>query len=64
MYKLLEFYSKEKKIGEKVWDDLTNQEVIIVEIFKEPNKVEGYRVNNNWLDGLRHGWEISPIPTK
>lgn len=59
----------EFNVGEKVWDDLTMQEATVIGITFEhgKKKVEdkrtasrcvGYWIDNNYLGGGRHPWEL------
>lgn len=51
------------KLGEIVIDDLTQKEVKIIKlVFSELTKgLIGVRVNNKYLNGDRHIWEITKI---
>lgn len=53
---------KKFKVGDKVFDDLTFTEVTIVETLnsrKDSKIVNGYVVDNDYLDGVRYLWELS-----
>jgi hypothetical protein len=47
------------KIGDKVKDDLTNSVAIIVKVDIDANGNIGYFVDNDYLGGGRHPWEIT-----
>lgn len=66
----LDFYC-----GEKVWDSLTDKEVIIIGITWETGKKNkndprtacdccGYWVDDPYLGGGRHPWELSKIKAR
>lgn len=51
-------------IGEVVYDDLTNEDTVLINITlgSDPKtKTVGYWVNGTYLEGGRHPWEISKI---
>lgn len=65
----------EFSVGDKVWDDLTGKEAEIIGIsfsngYTEGNKYRcametvGYWLDNDYLSGGRHPWEISKLGTK
>jgi len=59
------------RVGDKVLDDLTGKEVEILGLRVESGRydkdahvaytgaIDSYRVSNDYLDGLRHPWELS-----
>lgn len=47
------------KVGEYVIDDLTLVRCKVLDIFVEPGKTVGYRIDSRELNGYRYGWEIS-----
>lgn len=40
--------------GDKVWDDLTNSEATVAEVL-----LRAYRLDNDYLEGMRFAWEVS-----
>jgi hypothetical protein len=51
----------EFQAGDLVRDDLTGKDAIITTISIDKNKNIGYWVNNDYLEGGRHPWEITKI---
>lgn len=47
-------YVPDAKVGDKVWDDLTGTEAIVVEVF-----LRAYKLDNDYLGGMRFSWEVS-----
>jgi hypothetical protein len=45
------------KIGDRVMDDLTEEEHTIIEIIGN----DGFKVDSEYLEGYRFGWEITPL---
>lgn len=54
-------YNVEHKIGEIVYDDLTNKDVVLFNVTLGDNKTVGYWVNDDYLEGGRHPWELTKI---
>lgn len=49
----------EFKVGDLVYDDLTGKIVKLLEINVDKYNKIGYKVDSDWLEGLRHPWEIT-----
>lgn len=49
-------YVPDAKVGDKVWDDLTSSEATVVEVL-----LRAYKLDNDYLEGMRHSWEVSRI---
>lgn len=47
-------YVPDAKVGDKVWDDLTSSEAVVVEVL-----LRAYKLDNDYLEGYRNSWEIS-----
>jgi len=54
-------YNIEFQAGDVVHDDLTGTDAVLVSITLGENKTVGYWVNNEYLEGGRHPWEITKI---
>jgi hypothetical protein len=54
-------YNIKHQAGDLVHDDLTNKDAIITTISIDKNKNVGYWVDNDYIEGGRHPWEISKI---
>ena len=46
--------------GDIVWDDLLRVNAVIVRVDFDQHGNVGYWLNNDYLGGGRHPWEISP----
>lgn len=46
-------------VGDIVTDDLTGLKSVIIGVIIDTNCNIGYRLDNEYLDGLRFPWEIS-----
>lgn len=61
----------EFNVGEQIWDDLTHQYATIIGIefkhgkrhgeYATAHSTVGYWVDNDYLGGGRHPWEISKV---
>lgn len=49
------------KVGDKVLDDLTRKEHIIVKITEDKFGNKGIWIDSDYLEGGRHPWEITEI---
>lgn len=47
-------YVPDAKVGDKVWDDLTGKEAIVLEVL-----LRAYKLDNDYLEGYRFSWEVS-----
>ena len=54
-------YNMEFRVGEIVFDDLVSKDVVILNVTFGPNKTVGYWVNDKYLEGGRHPWELTKI---
>ena len=54
-------YYLEHKIGSFVHDDLTSKDVLLFNVTFGKDKTIGYWVNDDYLEGGRHPWELSQI---
>lgn len=63
----------EFRVTEEVFDDLTRTVATVVGVRYDNGKFDvndkdtsmhciGYRVDNDWLGGLRHPWELTTLP--
>ncbi len=50
----------EVKVGDLVWDDLLGSNAVIVKLGRDKHGNLGIWVDNDYLDGARFPWEISP----
>jgi hypothetical protein len=57
-YEAFHFFPQE---GDTIHDDLTSQSAKIVRISSDNYGNRSYWLDNDYLDGGRHPWEISPI---
>lgn len=48
-------------VGEKVLDDLTKKEHVILKITVDNNGNEGIWIDSLYLEGGRHPWELSKL---
>jgi hypothetical protein len=54
--------SIEYEVGDKVIDDLTGDEVVVVSVLVDPHgSTKGYITTSGWLSGRRFAWELSPL---
>jgi len=49
------------KLNEIVHDDLTNTKAIIIKIETSQNNIVGYFIDNDYLGGGRHPWELTKV---
>ncbi len=54
-------FSNSLVIGSVVFDDLTFKESVIIKILIDSNNNMGYILDNDYLEGKRHPWEISVL---
>ena len=47
-------YMPEFSKGDKVWDDLTGTETIVLEVL-----LRAYKLDVKYLEGMRFAWEVS-----
>lgn len=50
------------KEGDEVYDDLTHNLSKVMKITVDEFGNKGIWLDNDYLDGGRHPWEISPVP--
>ena len=49
------------RIGDSVFDDLTGEETTVVDVWEDPDGNLSVQVDSDYLDGLRHPWELTPV---
>ena len=57
-------YKVEFEPGEMVYDDLTGQDAVVMNVTFGNNKTVGYWLSSDYLEGGRHPWEVSKIDWK
>ena len=49
------------RVGDEVWDDLTYTKARVVRIQVNAGQTAGIWLDNDWVGGGRHPWEISRL---
>jgi hypothetical protein len=60
-YKEEKDYSIKYRVGQKIIDDLTQQECSVLGVSLGDNSTLGYLIDSAYLDGRRHPWELTKI---
>jgi hypothetical protein len=48
------------EVGDEVWDDLTKTKAKVIRVHHDDFGNTGYWLDNDYLGGGRHPWELSP----